>query len=106
MLGVASWEKVNIPYAEQRSWQGLHTSLCSGRWYPRAWTVSGWGKEGIFSSQTWPVTLGLRGLQPQARMDRKKKVLMARSLVLSIHEHSKNASPALENLPHLTLISA
>lgn len=34
-------------------------------------------------------------------MDRKKKVLMARSLVLSIHEHSKNASPALENLPHL-----
>lgn len=78
IVGVASWEKVNIPQAKQRTWQGPHTSLCSGRWYPRAWTISGWGKGEVFFSQAWPVTLGLRGLQAQARIGGEKRALLPR----------------------------
>ena len=32
--GVASWQKVNIPQAEQRTWQGPGTSLQQPRWCP------------------------------------------------------------------------
>lgn len=62
-MEVASWDKVNIPHAEQRTWQGAHTSLLQGEAVPPGLGHLRTGKGGLFYCQAWPGTLGLREFQ-------------------------------------------